>query len=139
MTPDALAALHALCFETPRPWAADEFAALLASKGVFLHRTEAGFALGREIVGEVELLTFAIDPTRQRQGHGRILLAGFETDAMKRGAQEAFLEVSQTNAAARGLYRAAGYTESGRRTAYYTPPSGPRIDAIVMRKTLIRV
>jgi len=137
MTPDALAALHAQCFETPRPWSASEFTALLASKGVFLHSLEAGFALGREVVGEVELLTLAVDPARQRQGHGRVLLAGFEAEAVQRGAREAFLEVSQTNTAARGLYRAAGYTESGRRPAYYTPPSGPKIAAIVMRKPLI--
>ena len=137
MTPDALASLHALCFETPRPWAADEFASLLASKGVFLHSTDAGFALGREIVGEVELLTLAVDPTYQRQGNGRILLTGFETEAIQRGAREAFLEVSQVNVAARALYHSAGYTESGRRAAYYSPPSGPKIAAIVMRKPLI--
>ena len=137
MTPDALAALHALCFETPRPWAANEFASMLASKGVFLHTTDSGFALGREIAGEVELLTLAVDPAQQRQGNGRILLAGFETEATRRGARDAFLEVSQINAAARALYHTAGYTESGRRAAYYTPPSGPKIAAIVMRKPLI--
>lgn len=137
MTPRALATLHALCFETPRPWSADEFAALLVSKGVFLHHSDAGFALGREVAGEVELLTLAVDPTRQRQGHGRILLAGFEAEAIQRGVREAFLEVSQANAAARTLYHSAGYTESGRRPAYYTPLSGPKIAAIVMRKPLI--
>lgn len=137
MTPDALATLHALCFETPRPWAADEFASLLNSKGVFVHSTEVGFALGREIIGEVELLTLAVDPARQRQGHGRSLLLGFESEAFKRGTKEVFLEVSQVNAAARALYRSAGYAESGRRPAYYTPPTGAKIAAIVMRKPLI--
>jgi len=137
MTPDALASLHALCFETPRPWTADEFASLLASRGVFLYSTDAGFALGREIFGEVELLTLAVNPICRRQGNGRILLAGFETEAVQRGAKEAFLEVSQINAGARALYHSAGYTESGRRPAYYTPPTGPKIAAIVMRKPLI--
>lgn len=137
MTPDALASLHALCFETPRPWAAHEFASLLTSKGVFLHSTDVGFALGREIIGEVELLTLAVDPTHQRQGHGRALLAGFETESIRLGATQSFLEVSQVNAAARSLYDSAGYAESGRRPAYYTPPTGPKIAAIVMRKPLI--
>lgn len=137
MSPDALASLHALCFEVPRPWAADEFASLLASKGVFLHSSDAGFALGRYIAGEVELLTLAVDPACRRQGHGRILLSGYEAEAIRRGATESFLEVSQVNAAARSLYHTAGYTESGRRPAYYTPPTGPKVAAIVMRKPLI--
>ena len=137
MTPDTLAALHARCFITPRPWCADEFAALLASNGVFLRTTDTGFALGREIAGEAELLTLAVDPDHQRQGNGRALLAAFETGATKRGATVAFLEVASDNAAAFALYHAAGYSESGRRPAYYRPPTGPRIAAIIMRKPLI--
>lgn len=137
MTPDALATLHARCFETPRPWSADEFTALLTGKGVFLQTSATGFALGREIAGEVELLTLAVDPTQQNQGTGRALLAGFEATALQRGATEAFLEVACTNTAAIGLYQSAGYRESGHRRAYYSPPTGPKIDAIVMRKPLI--
>lgn len=137
MTPNALAALHARCFDTPRPWAADEFTSLLAGKGVFLCANDMGFALGREIVGEVELLTLAVNPGHQRQGIGRTLLADFEATAQKHGANIAFLEVASINAAAINLYLSAGYTESGKRPAYYTPPFGPKIDAIVMRKPLI--
>ncbi len=137
MTPDALAALHARCFVTPRPWSADEFASMLTSNGVFLRSSDAGFALGREIAGEVELLTLAVDPDHQRQGNGRALLTAFEAEATKRGATEAFLEVASNNTAAYVLYRAAGYTESGHRPAYYRPPTGPRIAAIIMRKPLI--
>lgn len=137
MTPDVLATLHARCFETPRPWSAAEFASLLGSKGVFLQTNNAGFAMGREIAGEVELLTLAVDPALQRQGHGRRLLIMFEAEARNRGAQDAFLEVARNNTAGQALYLAAGYTESGRRPAYYTPPSGPKIDAILLRKPLI--
>ncbi len=137
MTPDALAALHARCFTMPRPWSAAEFAALLASKGVFLQSTAAGFALGREIAGESELLTLAVDPALQRQGHGRRLLASFEAESRKRGATEALLEVAATNTNARALYKTAGYSESGRRPRYYSPPQGEKIDAILMRKSLI--
>lgn len=137
MTPDALAALHARCFETPRPWRTDEFASMLTSYGVFLHSTKAGFILGREVAGEAELLTVAVDPAHQRQGVGRALLAEFETQAIQRGATEAFLEVACNNTAAIALYRTANYTESGKRPAYYTPPSGSKIDALTMRKPLI--
>lgn len=137
MPPDALAALHARCFETPRPWHAHEFTSMLASYGVFLHSTQAGFILGREIVGEAEVLTLAVDPTSQRQGVGRMLLAKFEAQAIQRGATEAFLEVACDNVAAIALYRTANYTESGKRAAYYSPPNGPKIDALMMRKPLI--
>jgi len=137
MPPDALAALHARCFETPRPWSAAEFASLCAFSGVFVQTTDAGFAMGREIAGEVELLTLAVDPDHQRQGRGRLLLAAFETEARLRGAKDAFLEVAENNAAACALYYGAGYSESGRRAAYYAPPTGPRIAAIVMHKPLI--
>ena len=137
MTPEALAALHTRCFETPRPWSAAEFASLLGSNGVFLITANEGFAMGREITGEVELLTLAVDPAAQKQGIGRSLLTGFEVEAKERGAQEALLEVAENNIAARVLYKSAGYTESGRRPAYYTPPCGPKIAAILLRKPLI--
>jgi ribosomal-protein-alanine N-acetyltransferase len=137
MTPDALAALHAKCFTMPRPWSAAEFAALLTSKGVFLQSTAAGFALGREITGESELLTLAVDPALQHQGHGRRLLTAFEAESRKRGATETLLEVAATNTNARALYKTAGYTESGRRPRYYSPPQGKKTDAILMRKSLI--
>jgi len=110
---------------------------MLASSGVFLQSSDAGFVLGREIAGEAELLTLAVDPALQRQGNGRALLAGFEAEATKRGATDAFLEVADNNTAACALYRAAGYTESGRRPAYYRPPTGPKTAAIIMRKRLI--
>ena len=137
MTPDALAALHARCFAMPRPWSAAEFVSLLSSKGVFLQRIAAGFALGREIAGESELLTLAVDPAMQRQGLGRRLLSAFETESRERGATIAQLEVAATNTAALALYKITGYTESGRRLRYYTPAQGDKIDAILMRKSLI--
>ncbi|WP_428547083.1 GNAT family N-acetyltransferase [Profundibacter sp.] len=102
-----------------------------------MQTSPAGFALGREIAGETELLTLAVDPALQRQGHGRRLLTAFEAESRKRGATEALLEVAASNFAARSLYKLVGYRESGRRPLYYTPPQGEKIDAILMRKALI--
>ena len=137
MTPEALAALHARCFSMPRPWSAAEFSGLLSMNGVILKSSEAGFILGRVIADESELLTLAIDPAKQRQGHGKRLLAAFENESRKHGAKQAFLEVAASNIAARTLYERAGYRESGRRAGYYKPPEGEKIDAILMRKPLI--
>ncbi len=137
MTPAALGALHAKCFEMPRPWSAAEFGQMLQSYGVFLEVCDAGFVLGRAIADEAELLTLAIDPSCQRRGYGKALLAAFETKSRAFGAKLAFLEVAQNNTAARALYHSAGYRESGRRPGYYHAPNGEKFAALTLRKPLI--
>jgi len=136
MTPEQLAALHARCFASPRPYTAQEFADFLATPACFLCSLPHGFALGRVIVDEAELLTLAVDPNHQSQGIGRQLLTRFETAAHERGAVKAFLDVAANNAAALSLYRKAGYCESGRRRAYYKHAADTAQDAILMEKPL---
>ncbi|SDJ89779.1 ribosomal protein S18-alanine N-acetyltransferase [Aliiruegeria lutimaris] len=136
MTPAALAALHTLCFKTPRPWSEEEFAAFQQSAGVFLCARDAGFALGRIMLDEAELLTIAVDPDRQRAGHGRQLMHAYEAEARIRGATTSFLEVSAENDAARALYESCGYAQVGRRRGYYRSPDGKRIDALVFSRRL---
>lgn len=131
MTPDDLARLHAACFTTPRPWNAAEMSDLLAAPGVFLTETDGGFAMGRTVLDEAELLTIVIDPVRRGRGLGRALLAAFSAEAAARGATRAFLEVSVENAPAIGLYRGAGWQQDGRRPRYYATPEGRRIDALL--------
>ncbi|WP_093361320.1 GNAT family N-acetyltransferase [Tropicimonas isoalkanivorans] len=104
--------------------------------GVFLNATDAGFALGRVIVDEAELLTLAVDPPARRHGLGRALLADFETSAASRGATSALLEVSAANAPAIALYTAAGFLRTGHRPGYYRTPHGARIDALLLAKAL---
>ncbi|MGC9370487.1 MAG: ribosomal protein S18-alanine N-acetyltransferase [Paracoccaceae bacterium] len=134
MTPEALAALHAGSFTTPRPWSAAEFEDLLSGPGVFVLGDASGFVMGRVIAGEAELLTIAVAPEGRRRGTGRALLARFEAEARARGAEDAFLEVAADNTAARALYQSAGYAQAGRRKGYYQAPDGARIDALVLRK-----
>lgn len=138
MTPTDLAALHARCFDTPRPWSATEFTDLLAATGVFLETAEHGFAMGRTAGPEAELLTLAVDPTSRRAGTGRALLTAFETTAQRGGAQDALLEVASDNNPALALYNQAGYHQAGQRPAYYQRPDGTRIDALILRKRLPR-
>jgi [ribosomal protein S18]-alanine N-acetyltransferase len=137
MTPEALAALHARCFAAaPRPWTAREFEEVLAGPGMFLCAIAEGFAVGRVAGPEAELLTLAVDPEARRRGLGRWLVAGFEAEAARRGAVDAYLEVAEGNAAARALYAAAGWTGAGRRRGYYAAPGRPAEDALVLRKAL---
>jgi len=136
MTPEVMASIHAECFETPRPWSAVEFAAMLAGPGAFASLDAEGFVLGRVIAGEAELLTIAVRPEARRTGIGRRLLDRFEAEARAGGATYAFLEVVEDNAAALALYRGAGWAEAGRRRGYYKTPDGTRRDAVVMAKPL---
>jgi len=138
VTPDALAALHARCFAVPRPFSAGEFRDVLSSQACFLVTGSAGFALGRAVLNEAELITLAVAPEDRRQGHGRGLLQKFEAEAARRGAVRVFLEVADDNTAARALYTAMGYRESGRRRGYYRTPAGTRLDAVVMEKRLAK-
>lgn len=137
MNPEALAGLHARAFTTPRPWTAAEFAALLADNGVFLVSAPGGFALGRTVLDEAELLTIAVLPTARRQGVATRLMAQWEAQASRRGAVTALLEVAADNAAARALYAARGFAPVGRRRGYYLDPDGGRIDALVLAKPLL--
>lgn len=137
MHPEALAALHALCFDdTPRPWSAAEFEGLLAQPGTFLETHDDGFAVGRVAGPEAELLTLAVHPEARRLGVGRTLLGRFEATAARLGATETLLEVAETNAAARMLYAGAGYGLAGRRPLYYRPARGRGIDGLILRRHL---
>lgn len=131
-----MAALHAAAMTYPPPWNETDFAALLAAPGTFAVGDSRAFALGRVVVDEVELLTIATHPEHRRKGLARGTLAAFEAEALARGARTAHLEVAAGNTAARGLYEAAGYRQTGLRRGYYRLPEGGRMDALLMTKTL---
>jgi ribosomal-protein-alanine acetyltransferase len=87
--------------------------------------------------GEAQLLNLSVVPDARRQGFGRALLYRFIADALRLGAEQLFLEVRPSNAAAIRLYEAAGFARVARRAAYYPPGAdGVREDALVMRRAL---
>ncbi|MDB2407102.1 GNAT family N-acetyltransferase [Jannaschia sp.] len=131
---DTLAALHAQAFTGAARWSAAAFEAALTDTECFFATRGAGpdgFALGRAIAGEAELLTLVVADGRRRSGLGRALLLAFEAEAARRGAEAAFLEVAADNTPARDLYAGAGWRLVGKRTGYYGG-----IDALAMRKDL---
>ena len=140
MTPAELAALHGRAFTTPRPWTEAELAAFLADPLAFLLvEGDAGFLLGRTVAGEAEVLTLAVAPEARRRGLGRRLVSRFLYQARLRGAETAFLEVAEDNAAAQALYARAGFVLSGRRRGYFRGPDGRAVDALVLRRLLAEV
>jgi ribosomal-protein-alanine N-acetyltransferase len=134
----AFAATHAAAFAggVARPWRAEEFADLLASPLVFLVGDARVFAMGRAVAGEVELLTLATHPDDQGKGLGKAILADFHAEAVRRGCERAFIEVAETNSAARGLYLASGYAQDGHRPAYYRSTDGVPVAALLLSRTL---
>ncbi|MEX0921492.1 MAG: GNAT family N-acetyltransferase [Rhodovibrionaceae bacterium] len=135
-----LAALHARCFPE-EPWTAASFRSLLAMPGALGAVVETedaldGLILLRRAADEVEVIALAVAPASRRCGLGRCLLDRALARAAEDGARRAFLEVAEDNAAARGLYAAAGFQLCGRRQAYYTRRGGARCDALVLAAPL---
>lgn len=129
-----LAQLHAQAFKTA--WDAPTFMALLDQTGVFAMETADGFILIRGVVDEAEILTLAVRPESRKAGLGAALVEAGAREAARRGATRVFLEVAEDNAAGRALYARTGFTEAGRRTAYYARSDGRPIDALVLSRDL---
>ncbi|MEO5766225.1 MAG: ribosomal protein S18-alanine N-acetyltransferase [Casimicrobiaceae bacterium] len=88
--------------------------------------------------GEAQILNVSVVPKARREGLGRTLVLRLFDDARGLGAEQCFLEVRTSNAAAIALYQSVGFTRIARRTGYYPPvePGGAREDALVMRVAL---
>ena len=82
---------------------------------------EQGFARWNVLVvaEEAELLRIAVDPQSRRAGLGRRLLEQSEEELSALGITQLFLEVRESNLAARALYLRCGFFVSGRRKEYY--------------------
>ncbi|NBB98571.1 MAG: GNAT family N-acetyltransferase [Alphaproteobacteria bacterium] len=114
------------------PWSARDFAAFLTDPTISLATTPHGFALLRVVLDEAEILTIAVTPSAQGQGHGASLLAQVLAQAKARGAAHVFLEVAAYNAPARALYDRAGFVQTGLRKGYYVRPDATPVDALVL-------
>lgn len=71
------------------------------------------------LVDEAHIATLATHPEHRRQGIARNLLTYALRYMSKEGAVTSFLEVRESNLAAREMYRRFGYEEVGRRKRYY--------------------
>jgi len=87
-----------------------------------------GFAVARIVGEEVEIENLVVDAKRRNQGLGAKLLDRIIELSRLGNASRVFLEVRESNPAARALYGKCGFVLSGRRRAYYT---SPREDAVL--------
>ena len=89
-----------------------------------------GFLVARHLASEWELENIVVVPAARRNGLGRQLLDVLLAAAHKTDSESVFLEVRESNAAARKFYNKAGFQQIGRRKSYYTDPPD---DAILYR------
>jgi ribosomal-protein-alanine N-acetyltransferase len=87
------------------------------------------------LVDEAHVATLATHPDFRRQGVAKRLLSHGLLHLIEEGAQSSFLEVRESNLAAREMYRKFGYEEAGRRRRYYRDNDE---DAILMNLNALK-
>ncbi len=80
------------------------------------------FIVARGAGAEWEIENVAVAGPARRRGLGARLLGELLNRLRARGAEAVYLEVRESNRAARALYEKWAFVESGRRTAYYRDP-----------------
>ncbi len=108
--------------DTSRCWVAEYPSGELDAKVI-------GMAVVWFIIDEIHIATIAVLPEFRKMKVGEKLMAALLKDAVKSGAVHAFLEVRETNQAARVMYAKFGFKEVGIRPHYY---SDTQEDAVLM-------
>lgn len=93
----------------------------------------AGFIVMHLIAGECEIENIAVVPNLRRKGIGRRLVSDALDVAESQRCTAVWLEVRESNVAAKQLYKALGLEEISRRRAYYHDPEE---DALILRLTI---
>jgi ribosomal-protein-alanine N-acetyltransferase len=84
--------------------------------------TVAGYVIALAAADECEILNIAVSATSRRTGLGGTLLDSALERAAARGAEQFYLEVRESNEAAKRLYASRGFNELSRRRKYYRDP-----------------
>jgi [ribosomal protein S18]-alanine N-acetyltransferase len=122
--------------ETAAQWRAADYDQIFSSSRMLLvaedepEKRIVGFVIAHDIAGEWELENIAVAADHQRHGIGRQLVSKLFRVAQSNGAKCIFLEVRESNLAARKLYESCGFQQYGHRRAYYVNPSE---DAVLYR------
>lgn len=121
-------------------WTAGQCQGVLGLPGIWLtiaydEDLAIGFALGRAVLDEAELLLLGVDPAYRRRGIGAALLERTLGLAATLKAERLHLEVRAGNGAV-GLYRRYGFDQVGQRKNYYRGGDGQLYDALSLSCSL---
>jgi ribosomal-protein-alanine acetyltransferase len=89
-----------------------------------------GFLVAQRVHSEWELENIVVSPALRRKNIGTRLLAELINRARQTNTATVFLEVRESNQAARAFYANLGFRETGRRRRYYADPTE---DAVLYR------
>ncbi len=131
-----LAELHHACLG--QEWKEHEVINILSNHGTVAllandNDTAIGFILLRCIAGEGEILNMGVTADARKSGVGAALLKAAIAECTRTNCAYVWLEVAEDNQAALHLYHAHGFTEEGKRKAYYRRADGSAIDAHILR------
>lgn len=93
-----------------------------------------GYVLAMVLGVEGEIADIAVSPAARGRGLGGLLLDRMMDDLADEGVRTVYLEVRESNLAARRLYESRGFGALGRRRGYYRHPPE---DALVLRRDLV--
>lgn len=94
--------------------------------------TLAGYIGAYTVCRETDIMTVATHPAFRKMGVGRALVNAL-FDELRGDSDVVFLEVRESNTAAKTLYENLGFCEIGRRKNYYKLPTE---DALLYKKEL---
>jgi ribosomal-protein-alanine N-acetyltransferase len=120
------------------PWSRSAFVDLIGDPRVAFLIADAkgevrGYVVAWFVLDEGEIGNLAVHATARRQGVGARLLDGAIAAVRASDVDSLYLEVRDSNVAARALYASRGFAEVGRRREYYRRP---KEDALVLRLDL---
>ena len=134
-----IAQIERSCFADP--WSEESFRRLVGvPPAIFLvalfppDKAIGGYLVAFSVGEDAELLNVAVDPKFRGRGLAGQMLDGALIELGARGVRTAFLEVRESNSAARALYKSRGFLEIGRRSNYYRRPVE---NALVLRRSLV--
>lgn len=133
----SVAELERLCFS--EPWSKNSLELLLRDGGVGFVAVEDGETLAYGgmtfVLDEGQITNIATHPSARRRGCARAILLSLCEYARKRGLEQIFLEVRQSNLAALNLYSQLGFEAVGERKGFYRAPVE---NAVIMKINLHR-
>jgi [ribosomal protein S18]-alanine N-acetyltransferase len=122
---------------TAAQWSQDQYQSLFSGTGprrmalvIEGGASLQGFLVARELEPEWEIENIAVVGAAQRRGLGSRLLGEFLDSVRREHAAAVYLEVRESNRAARALYKKWAFVESGCRPRYYADPPE---DAVLYR------